>query len=162
MVRRCVRSINLLNVEALAHWGLLRQNKKRKKLYALIYHNTLPNCCNCSVYFLCCSMYFCVVLCIFMLFSVLFVLFYVFFVLFYVFFVLFYVFFVLFYVFLCCSLYCLCVYMCTGQLPPSGYPISVKHIITKHCCRIQQFLSRILWKCYIKSVKRRHIMGKNL
>jgi hypothetical protein len=46
--------------------------------------------------------------------------------------------FVLFYVFLCCSMYCLfcdllcivCVYMCTELLPPSGYPISVKYIIS--------------------------------
>jgi len=60
------------------------------------------------------------------------------FVLFYVFFVLFYVFFVLFYVFLCCSTYCLfcvvicivCVYMCTVLLPPCGYPIAVKYIIS--------------------------------
>jgi len=52
--------------------------------------------------------------------------------------VLFYVFFVLFYVFLCCSVYCLfcdvpcivCVYMCTEQLPPGGYPIAVKYIIS--------------------------------
>jgi len=49
--------------------------------------------------------------------------------------VLLYVFFVLFYVFLC-PLYCLfwdvscvvCVYMCTEQLPPGGYPIAVKYI----------------------------------
>jgi len=42
---------------------------------------------------------------------------------------------VLFYVFLC-SLYCLfcdvscivCVYMCTEQLPPGGYPIAVKYV----------------------------------
>ena len=46
--------------------------------------------------------------------------------------------FVLFYVFLCCSMYCLfCVvlyivllYMCTELLPPGGYPISVKYIIS--------------------------------
>ena len=52
-------------------------------------------------------------------------------------FVLFYVFFVLFYVFLC-SMYCLfcdvpcivCVYTCTEQLPPGGYPIAVKYIIS--------------------------------
>jgi hypothetical protein len=44
---------------------------------------------------------------------------------------------VLLYVFLC-SLYCLfcdvlctvCVYMCTEQLPPGGYPIAVKYIIS--------------------------------
>ena len=55
-------------------------------------------------------------------------------------FVLFYVFFVLFYVFLCCSMYCLfcvvlcivCVYMCTARLPPGGYPIAVKFIISYH------------------------------
>jgi len=49
--------------------------------------------------------------------------------------VLFYVFFV-FYVFLCYSMYCLfcdvpcivCVYMCTEQPPPGGYPIAVKCI----------------------------------
>jgi len=52
--------------------------------------------------------------------------------------VLFYAFFVLFYVFLCCSMYCLffdvlcivCVYMCTELLPPGGYPIAVKYIIS--------------------------------
>ena len=45
---------------------------------------------------------------------------------------------VLFYVFLCCSMYCLfcdvpcivCVYMCTEQMPPGGYPIAVKYIIS--------------------------------
>jgi len=60
--------------------------------------------------------------------------------LFYLLFVLFYVLFVLFYVFLCCSMYCLfcvvlcivCVYMCTEQLPPGGYPIVVKYIISYH------------------------------
>ena len=39
--------------------------------------------------------------------------------------------------FLCCSMYCLfcdvpsivCVYMCTEQLPPGGYTITVKYII---------------------------------
>jgi len=53
--------------------------------------------------------------------------------------VLLYVIFVLFYVFLC-SMYCLfgdvpyivCVYMCTEQLPPGGYPIAVKYIISYH------------------------------
>jgi len=42
--------------------------------------------------------------------------------------------------FLCCSIYCLfcvvlcivCVYMCTVLLPPGGYPIAVKYIISKH------------------------------
>jgi hypothetical protein len=46
--------------------------------------------------------------------------------------------FVLFYVFLCCSMYCLfrvflcivCVYMCTELLPPGGYPVAVKYIIS--------------------------------
>jgi len=46
-------------------------------------------------------------------------------------------FFVLLYVFLC-SVYCLfcdvlcivCVYLCTEQLPPGGYPIAVKYIIS--------------------------------
>ena len=47
---------------------------------------------------------FCVVLCIFVLLYVLFV--------------------------LCLSLYCLCVYRCTELLPPGGYPIAVKHIIS--------------------------------
>jgi hypothetical protein len=45
--------------------------------------------------------------------------------------------FFVFYVFLC-STYCLfcdvpcivCVYMCTEQLPPGGYPIAVKYIIS--------------------------------
>jgi hypothetical protein len=58
-------------------------------------------------------------------------------VLLYEFFVMFYVFFVLLYVFLC-STYCLfCgvpsivfVYMCTEQLPPGGYTIAVKYIIS--------------------------------
>jgi hypothetical protein len=53
-------------------------------------------------------------------------------------FVLFCVFFVLFNVFFCCSMYCLfcnvlcivCVYMCTVLLPPGGYPIAVKYIIS--------------------------------
>jgi len=42
--------------------------------------------------------------------------------------------------FLCCSMYCLfcvvlcivCVYMCTVRLPPGGYPIAVKYIISYH------------------------------
>jgi len=42
--------------------------------------------------------------------------------------------------FLCCSMYCLfcvvlcivCVYMCTVLLPPGGYPIAVKYIISYH------------------------------
>ena len=46
---------------------------------------------------------------------------------------------VLLYVFLCCSTYRLfcdvpcivCVYMCTEELPPGGYPIAVKYIISK-------------------------------
>jgi len=64
-------------------------------------------------------------------------------------FVLFYVFFVLFLVFLCCSMYCLfcvvlcivCVYMCTVLLPPGGYPIAVKYIISYHytCIKIVTF-----------------------
>jgi hypothetical protein len=45
---------------------------------------------------------------------------------------------VLFYVFFCCSMWYLfcdvpcivCVYMCTEQLPPGGYPIAVKYIIS--------------------------------
>ena len=53
-------------------------------------------------------------------------------------FVFFCVLFVLFYVFLCCSMYCLfcvvlcivCVYMCTELLPPGGYPIAIKYIIS--------------------------------
>jgi len=53
-------------------------------------------------------------------------------------FVLFYVFFV-FYVFLCCSMYCLfCVVLCivcvlymfTELLPPGGYAIAVKYIVS--------------------------------
>jgi hypothetical protein len=55
-------------------------------------------------------------------------------------FVFFYVIFVLFYVFLCCSMYCLfcdvlciiSVYMCTELLPPGGYPIAVKYIISSY------------------------------
>jgi hypothetical protein len=51
--------------------------------------------------------------------------------------------FVLFYVFLCCSMYCLfcivlcivCVYMCTVLLPPGGYPIAVKYIISYQILR---------------------------
>ena len=42
-------------------------------------------------------------------------------------FVLFYVLFVL-----CRSLYCLCLYMCTELLPPGGYPVAVKYIISYH------------------------------
>ena len=71
-----------------------------------------------------------------------FVLFYVFFCVVLCIFVLFYVFFVLFYVFLCCSMYCLfcvvlcivCVYMCIELLPPGGYPIAVKYIISSYIC----------------------------
>jgi hypothetical protein len=45
-------------------------------------------------------------------------------------------------IFLCCFMWCLfcdvpctvCVYMCTEQLPPGGYPIAVKYIITYHIC----------------------------
>jgi hypothetical protein len=48
--------------------------------------------------------------------------------------------FVLFYVFLCCSMHCLfcvvlcivSVYMCTELLPPGGYPIAVKYIVSYH------------------------------
>jgi hypothetical protein len=43
--------------------------------------------------------------------------------------------------FLCCSMWCLfcdvpgivCVYMCTVLLPPGGYPIAVKYIISYKC-----------------------------
>jgi len=46
--------------------------------------------------------------------------------------------FVLFCVFLCCSMYfcvvlCIvCVYMCTELLPPGGYTIAVKYIVSYH------------------------------
>jgi hypothetical protein len=48
--------------------------------------------------------------------------------------------FVLFCIFLCCSMYCLfcvvlcivCVHMCTELLPPGGYPIAVKYIVSYH------------------------------
>jgi hypothetical protein len=40
---------------------------------------------------------------------------------------LFYVLFVL-----CRSLYCLCVYIYTELLPPAGYPVAVKYIISYH------------------------------
>ena len=58
---------------------------------------------------------------------------------------------VLFYVFLC-SLYCLfcdvpcivCVYMCTEQLSPGGYPIAVKYIISNvYCHRVTTQLQLI-------------------
>jgi hypothetical protein len=66
---------------------------------------------------LCCSMQFCVVLCIS----------------------------VLFYVFLCRSLYCfLC--MCTELLPPGGYPIAVKYIISYHI--ISYHIKRICSKTH--------------
>ena len=50
--------------------------------------------------------------------------------------------FCLFYVFLYCSMYCLfcvvlcivCVYMSTELLPPGGYPVAVKCIISYHYC----------------------------
>jgi len=50
--------------------------------------------------------------------------------------------------FLCCSVYCLfcvvlcivCVYMCTELLPPGGYPIAVKYIISYHT---KIYLSRL-------------------
>jgi len=122
--------------------------------------------------FLCCSMYFCV-LRIFVLFYVLFVLCCsMYFVLFYVFlccsmyFVLFYVFLCcymnfcvvlcifVFYVFLCFSMHCLfcvlcivCVYMCTELLPPGGYPIAVKCIISfrweRNRCAPKQHVPKI-------------------
>ena len=109
-----------------------------------------------SIYFLCCSMYFYVVLCIF---CVVLCIFYVVLCVFCVvlcIFVLFYVFFVLFYVFLCCSMYWLfcdllsvvCVYMCTVLLPPGGYPIAVKYIISciwKHILLVAFF--GLLLKC---------------
>jgi len=58
--------------------------------------------------------------------------------LFLIFVLFFFVYFVSFYVFLCCSMYCLfCVvlcivfvHMCTVLLPPGGYPIAVKYIIS--------------------------------
>ena len=42
--------------------------------------------------------------------------------------------------FLCCSMYCLfcvvlcivCVYMCTVLLPPGGYPVAVKYVMSYH------------------------------
>jgi len=68
-------------------------------------------------------------------------------------FVSFYVFFALFYVFVCCSMYCLfcvvlcivCVYMCIVLLPPAGYPIAVKYIISKN--------KRIKYKYFLKKDK---------
>jgi hypothetical protein len=47
--------------------------------------------------------------------------------------------------FLCWSMWCLfcdvpctvCVYMCTEQLPPGGYPIAVKYIISYHIISLQ-------------------------
>jgi hypothetical protein len=57
--------------------------------------------------------------------------------------------------FLCCSIYCLlrdvpcivCVYMCTEQLPPGGYPIAVKFIISyiKRWAKRQIAYRRIRW-----------------
>jgi len=55
--------------------------------------------------------------------------------------------FVLFYVFLCFSMYCLfcvvlwivCMYMCTVLLPPGGYPIAVKYIISYISYRIVSY-----------------------
>jgi hypothetical protein len=60
--------------------------------------------------------------------------------------------FVLFYIFLC-SLYCLlcdvpsivCVHMCTEQLPPGGYPIAVKYIIS-HVVFLEG--NKIITTCY--------------
>ena len=80
----------------------------------------------------CCSMYLFVVLCIFCC-SVYFLLFYVFFVFFFVLCI-----FCVVLCILCCSMYCLfcdvlcivCVYMCTELLPPGGYPVAVKYIIS--------------------------------
>ena len=59
-----------------------------------------------------------------------------------------YVFFVSFYVFLCCSMHCLfcdvpcivCVYMCAEQLPPGGYPIAVKYIISYQVTLLDELL----------------------
>jgi hypothetical protein len=60
--------------------------------------------------------------------------------------------FVLFCVFLCCSMYCLfcvvlcivCVYMCTVLLPPGGYSIAVKYIISYQICAKNRGL-RMQW-----------------
>jgi len=32
----------------------------------------------------------------------------------------------------CDVLYIVCLYMCTEQLPPGGYPIAVKYIVSYH------------------------------
>jgi len=78
------------------------------------------NCvCNMPIIFCYSRSFVCQFLCIFVLFFL-----YIFCVVLCIF-VLFYVFFVL-----CRSLYC--VYMCTVLLPPGGYPIAVKYIISYH------------------------------
>jgi hypothetical protein len=70
-------------------------------------------------------------------------------------FLLLYVLFVLFYVlFFCCSMWCLfcdvpcivCVYMCTEQLPSSGYPIAVKYIIPYHIIPYHIISYHIKWQ----------------
>jgi hypothetical protein len=61
----------------------------------------------------------------------------------------------LLYAFLCCSMYCLfcdvlcivCVYMCTEQLPPGGYPIAVKYIISYNT-------NTRKWNCWEKNLFR--------
>jgi hypothetical protein len=60
--------------------------------------------------------------------------------------------FVLFYVFLCCSMYCLfcvvlcivCVYIRTVLLPPGGYPIVAKYIISYHNIYISTWIIKTL------------------
>jgi hypothetical protein len=110
----------------------------------------------CSMYCLCFSMYFCVVLCIVCVFLSIFV---------------FYVLFVFFYVFLCCSMYCLfCVvlcivfvYMCTELLPPGGYPIAVKYIISwrqRHTVPLQRWYPLPNLQVLDWSINHRHVKLK--
>jgi hypothetical protein len=44
-----------------------------------------------------------------------------------------------------CNVPCIvCVYMCTEQLPPGGYPIAVKYIISYHKAHFHSFFCFLL------------------
>jgi hypothetical protein len=106
----------------------------------------------CFYVFLCCSMYFCIVLCIFVLFLCIFCvvlcIFCVVLCIFELFLCIFCVvlcIFLLFYVF-CVVLCIVCVCMCIKLLPPGGYPIAVKYIISQNTepgCRVQLTIYRL-------------------
>jgi hypothetical protein len=100
----------------------------------------------CSMYFLCCSVFFvalcilCVALCIFCVVLSFYVALCIFCVALCIFCVTLCIILCYSMYFLCCSMWCVfcdvpcivCVCMCTEQLPPGGYPIAVKYIISYH------------------------------